>query len=45
MILCVECRRVARWVWGGNRYEAPRFLCGYHKRAYVNVFNLIKEKK
>jgi hypothetical protein len=35
--ICDKCGRRARWWWPGSDYERPRFLCGYHKRAYVHV--------
>lgn len=35
---CDECGRPARWWWPGNNYERSRFLCGYHKRAYVSLW-------
>ena len=39
---CVVCGRRAGWFWPGYNYFQPRFLCGYHKRAYVHVWRLLK---
>ena len=34
---CAVCGRWARWFWLGSNYEEPKFVCGYHKRAYLRV--------
>ena len=36
-MLCVKCKRLARWLWLGSNYDEPAFVCGYHKRAYGGV--------
>ncbi len=36
------CGRKANWLWRGNEFDGPTFLCGYHKRAYITVERLVK---
>ena len=41
---CADCWRLAHWLWGGNSYDAPRLVCGIHKRKYLNIYRLVPEK-
>ena len=37
VLVCSVCGRRARWWWPGNKYESPKFVCGYHKRTYLHI--------